>query len=122
MTGENPWMERVRVYRAADLADAQLVSDLLEQNGIPVVQRGTNLSGLAGAIPIPDAMPTLWVVPHNAARARDLIEAAEREPTALPWTCACGEANDANFGSCWSCSSDRPDLLGKRTLDPGADT
>ena len=118
MTGETPWMRRVRVYRAADLVDAQLVSDLLEQNGIPVVQRGANLSGLAGAIPIPDAMPTLWVVPHNAARARALIEAAEHAPTALPWTCDCGEANDANFGSCWSCSSDRPGLLDGVPAEP----
>jgi len=119
MIEETSWMERVQVYRAGDLADAQLVADLLEQNGIPVVQRGTSLSGLGGAIPIPDAMPTLWVVPHNAARARALIEAAESPPTGLPWTCRCGEANDANFGSCWSCGSDRPDLLEGRPVDPG---
>ena len=28
-----------------------------------------------------------------------------------PWQCpACHEDNEANFGSCWNCSGDRPDL------------
>jgi hypothetical protein len=111
------WSGKVRIYRALDLADAQFVHDLLQQDGIPVEQRGTNLSGLAGGIPIADAMPTLWVVPHNADRARALIAAMERPTAAGPWTCACGEDNDANFGSCWSCGRDRPDLLAG--LGPG---
>lgn len=105
------WSGKVRVYRAQDLADAQFVHDLLKQDGIPVEQRGTNLSGLAGGIPIADAMPTLWVAPHNVDRAEQLIAAMETPSAAGPWTCRCGEDNDASFGSCWSCGRDRPDLL-----------
>lgn len=118
MADNHTWVERVRVYRALDLADAQLVHDLLQQDGIPVELRGTHLNGLAGMIPIADAMPTLWVVPHNADRARALIAAIERPSTATPWTCACGEDNDANFGSCWSCGRDRPDLLAGLAPEP----
>lgn len=105
------WGAKVRVYRAHDLADAQLLLDLLQQDGIPVEQRGTSLMGLAGGIPIADAQPTLWVAPHNAERARALIAAAEQPRAGGAWTCGCGEDNDAVFGSCWSCARDRPDLL-----------
>lgn len=105
------WSAKVRVYRARDLADAQFVYDLLRQDGIPVEQRGTNLSGLAGGIPIADAMPTLWVVPHNERRALALIRELEQPAAGGPWRCRCGEENDAAFGSCWSCGRDRPDLL-----------
>jgi tartrate dehydratase beta subunit/fumarate hydratase class I family protein len=106
-----PPTPKVRIYRARDLADAQLVADLLRHDGLPVEVRGQSLAGLAGAIPIADAMPTLWVSPHNVGRARGLIaqvHAAAAVGTA--WVCACGEENEAAFGSCWSCGRDRPDL------------
>lgn len=118
MADNSSWSGKVRIYRALHLADAQLVQDLLEQDGIPVETRGTSLMGLAGGIPIADAMPTLWVVPHNADRARALIEALDQPAEAGPWTCRCGEDNDATFGSCWSCGRDRPDLMARLTPEP----
>ena len=78
MADGRSWSAKVRIYRAQHLADAQLVQDLLEQDGIPVETRGISLMGLAGGIPIADAMPTLWVVPHNVDRAQALIAALER--------------------------------------------
>jgi hypothetical protein len=113
MADGRSWSAKVRIYRAQHLADAQLVQDLLEQDGIPVETRGISLMGLAGGIPIADAMPTLWVVPHNVDRAQALIAALEQPTEASPWTCGCGEDNDATFGSCWSCGRDRPDLMNR---------
>ena len=116
MTDSHRWQKRVRVYRALNLPDAQLVKDLIEQSGIPVEQRGTNLHGLAGGIPIRDAMPTLWVAAHNKDRAAAIITAMHEAHRGDAWLCTCGERNTASFGSCWSCGTDRPDLF--RRLSP----
>lgn len=100
---------RVCIYKAFGPTDGHMVRDLLEADGIPVQMRGEQLSGLVGAIPIPDTWPSLWVLDHNEARARSLIAGME-QPTGAAWACSCGEQNDGNFGSCWSCSADRPNL------------
>ena len=113
MRRTTPWTRKVCVYRAAGPTDGHLIRDLLVADGIPVEMRGEQLTSLAGGIPLPDAWPTLWVVPHNVARAQELISAAEAGATDAPWRCACGEDNDGNFGSCWSCGRDRPDLAAR---------
>lgn len=101
------------VYKASGPTDAMLVSHWLERNGIRALVRG-DLLGLRGEIPIGDAWPTVWVDEAD----RELAEAAIREfegPRLVHprWVCAgCGEENEPNFGSCWSCDADRPDLAG----------
>lgn len=102
--------DKVCVYRSTGLADAHIVRDLLTGAGIPTTIRGENLVSLAGGIPTPDSFPTLWVVAHNAERARSLIEAMQDAAPLPSWVCTCGEPNDGPFASCWSCGTDRPDL------------
>ena len=70
MRRTTPWTRKVCVYRAAGPTDGHLIRDLLVADGIPVEMRGEQLTSLAGGIPLPDAWPTLWVVPHNVARRR----------------------------------------------------
>jgi hypothetical protein len=102
-------LNKERVYRGTSLADVHLVRDLIESDGIPVEVRGELLSGLAGAIPMADTMPTLWVLVHNAPRARALVETLEAVArSGAPWVCSCGEGNEASFGSCWRCGRMRP--------------
>ena len=96
-----------RVYQALGPTDAWMVRDWLERNGIRAVIQGADLISLRGELPV--AWPTVWVSGLESARSRELI--AEFEGPALvhpEWTCACGEANGAAFGSCWSCGREAP--------------
>lgn len=102
------WARRVCVYKAHGPADGHLIRDLLEAEGIPVQMRGELLSSLQGAIPVPDAWPSLWVRPHNATRARQLIDDMDQPADATDWACACGEVNGPGFGSCWQCGAAQP--------------
>lgn len=99
--------EEVLLYRADHLADAWLLRRQLEAAGIPVRLAGEALTGLAGAIPIGDARPMLWVPKAHEADARavvdrfhgpELVHPARRCP-------ACGEENPAGFAICWNCEA-----------------
>lgn len=101
--------ERVCVYRAKDAVDAALARDALEAAGVPVEARGLALGGLAGAIPIGEAAPSLWVLPHNAGRARAVLGGgAGGGGAGADWACACGETIEGHFGSCWRCGRAAP--------------
>ena len=96
--------QKERVYRGTSLADVHLMRDLIESDGIPAEIRGELLAGLAGAIPVADTMPTIWVLAHNATRARALMASVEAMArSGASWPCTCGEENEATFGSCWRC-------------------
>lgn len=99
--------QRVCVYEAKDAVDAVLARDRLEAAGVPVEARGLARGGLAGAIPIGDALPSLWVLPHNAARAAAVL-AAPVGPAAEAWACGCGERVEGQFGACWRCGREAP--------------
>ncbi|MCB9668705.1 MAG: DUF2007 domain-containing protein [Alphaproteobacteria bacterium] len=98
-----------RIYRGTGPADAWLVKHWLERNGVASQVR-SDLVGLAGEIPSHDAWPTVWVADELADRASELVRAFEGPTLVHPrWRCpACGEDNEPNFGSCWSCGGDAP--------------
>lgn len=106
----DPWSRKICVYRAHGPADGHFMRDLLVSSGIPVEMRGELLSSLQGAIPLADSWPSLWVVPHNEARARSIIDSLDAAPSGAGWACGCGETNASSFGSCWACGRDRPGL------------
>lgn len=101
----------VCVYKARDATDAALVKHWLERNGVQALVRG-DLLGLRGEIPIGDAWPSVWVPDDQKDAADVAIREFEGPRLVHPrWACArCGEDNEPNFGSCWSCGADRPDL------------
>lgn len=98
------------VYRGFTVADVYLMRDWLERNDLDASIRGRDRMGLIGDIPVPDALPTIWVPKSQVARAKEIIEGFNAPKLVHPaWVCAgCGEENPASFGSCWSCSSDGP--------------
>ena len=100
--------ELVRVYRAADVPDAQLVRNMLEDAEISAVVQGETLALAMGDIPVgPSTAPTVWVHARNATRARELVEQREAHtPTDQPaWTCLeCGEQIEGQFAECWQCT------------------
>jgi hypothetical protein len=102
---------QVCVYRAAGPMDAYLMHHWLERNGVASFVRG-DLSSIRGEIPIPEAWPTVWVHEDMVERTKELVGQFDRPTLVHPkWECdQCGETNEPNFGSCWSCSADRFDI------------
>lgn len=101
-------MEWICVFRGGGPTEAWLVRDWLQRNGLDVRVQG-DLSGLRGEIPVDQAWPSVWVHRTDLLRAQEVVRDFTAPRLVHPaWRCACGEENEANFGSCWSCESDRP--------------
>ncbi|MET0343839.1 MAG: DUF2007 domain-containing protein [Polyangiales bacterium] len=95
-----------RVYVASNLAQAQLIADLLTHHGLPARVLNTHAGSLSGEIPVWHAGPEVWV--DDAAdfrRARHLIASMEATPASdATRTCAaCSEESPAGFELCWQC-------------------
>ena len=100
-----------RVFTAANLPEAQLLSDYLESRGVRARIFNANASSALGELPLEASLPQLWVERDDeAARAKDLIDTYFRKtPTGPPVRCPhCGEENPGSFELCWNCG---------RTLD-----
>jgi hypothetical protein len=97
-----------RVHSAANLAEAQLIADLLARHGIEATVLNANASSIAGELPIDSALPQVWVAnPAQAANARQAIETFIHARPGPPVACPrCGEENPGSFDLCWSCGSD----------------
>ena len=100
----------VCVYKSVGGADGVMIQHWLERNDIPALLRG-GLSGLAGEIPVADARASVWVRKEDEERALEAVAAFHGPVQVHPkWVCTCGEESEPNFGSCWNCGADRPDL------------
>jgi hypothetical protein len=97
-----------RLYRAADLPEAHLLRDLLEEDGLHACIVNESLSSLAGEMPFGLVTPEVWIPDSRdlfLARAV-LREFLERKQTPIlgERRCdACGEESPENFAVCWSC-------------------
>ena len=102
----------IRVYTAADPADAQLVCNLLNANGMKAVVQGENLWGARGALPlVPSTAPSVWVNEADVDKARTLIAEYEARPKEHPppWECPkCAEKVAGQLTACWKCGTKRP--------------
>jgi hypothetical protein len=94
-----------KVYTAADLPQAYLLSHLLEQAGIAHYISNESLQGGVGELPFTQTYPALWL--YDAAdypRARAIIDRFENTQQGEGWRCrACGEDNPPAFELCWKC-------------------
>jgi hypothetical protein len=95
-----------KLYTAADLPQAYLISHLLEQAGIAHYISNENLQGGVGELPFTHTYPDLWLYDAtDYPRAREIIDCFERAPPQREgWRChACGEDNPPAFELCWRC-------------------
>lgn len=95
-----------KVYSAANLSQAYLLSHLLEQAGIAHYISNEYLQAGVGELPFPDTYPAVWLFDAgDYARARSVIEGFEQASTRQGvWRCgACGEDNPPTFELCWNC-------------------
>lgn len=95
-----------RVYSAADLQQAHLLSHLLEEAGIPHFIANQNLQGGVGGLPFTHTYPEIWIYDEaDFDRARATV--ASFESASLKqgsWRCeVCGEENPLTFELCWKC-------------------
>ena len=98
------------ISRADNLVVASIWADTLRAAGIRCELRNTTLSGALGEIPFLECAPQVWVNPHDEGRARTILAELRGPARGAPWYCRdCGEASEAQFGSCWKCGTARPD-------------
>jgi hypothetical protein len=97
-----------QLYSAGSLYEAQLLLDLLKEEGVPAELRNEHLVGMFGLLPESSSQASIWIQnPDDWERGRALVDAFEkRRATKIDSeiTCpACGEKSPSNFELCWKC-------------------
>jgi Putative prokaryotic signal transducing protein len=100
-----------RIYTAANLPDAHLVRNMLEQAGIPSHIFNANAIGALGDLPMSAAYPQVWISQvHQEQHARAVVAEYNRAaPPAEAKSCgACQESSPGEFELCWNCGGELP--------------
>lgn len=103
-------MKKLYTFSVADQAQAGLLKDLLEQEGVACLIRNEQLFSALGEIPFLECAPELWVVDNEVwPRAKNLLNGwLKKDNTSAEWQCpSCGEHLEGQFGSCWKCGKIR---------------
>ena len=103
-------MKKLYTFTLAEQAQAGLLKDLLEKEGIACIIKNEQLFAALGEIPFLECAPQLWVVDDEVwPRAKLLLDGWLREDqSAETWICpSCGEQLEGQFGSCWKCGKER---------------
>ena len=105
----------IQVFEAQHLAEAHLVSGLLQAEGIAGEIRGDNLfSTLGTGRDVPGVLPTVWISePADVEKALALVAKFTRgelfsQSGGEAWQCAhCHEMHESQFTACWKCGTAR---------------
>ena len=99
------------VYRPANLVEAQLVADELEEAGIACEVTGQFLSGAIGELPPTDVLGVRIMDAAQESKALRVVADWEtnRRRVRDDWCCQqCGEEVGGAFGACWQCGTAEP--------------
>jgi len=99
----------IRCYCAANLLEAHMIRDLLEQADIKVHVFNENAQGGVGEIPFTHTYPELWLVDEgDLEKAKEIIKDFESPVTesASSQCKHCGEVNPGSFHICWNCGKE----------------
>ena len=101
----------LKAFQGVDRFEPYLIRDWLLKNGITAEVRGFDL-GTLGALPNFEEFPSVWVPESELENAKHLIGTFQPPPNNnAPWICSqCQEQNPGEFGSCWNCGADSPNL------------
>ena len=97
-----------KIYAAANLVEAQLLKDLLQQAGIVTHLFNQNAQSGLGEIPFTHAYPEIWLVDErDEPRAARVLKEYEQVPLDKDtvYCSKCRERNPDNFALCWNCGS-----------------
>lgn len=103
-------MKKLHTFSFADRAEAGLLKELLEREGVTCLVRNEQLFAALGEIPFLECFPELWVVDDEVwPRARMLLDNwLKNEENAASWSCpSCEETLEGQFGACWKCGKQR---------------
>lgn len=95
-----------KIYSAADLPEAHLISHLLARAGIAHHIFNENLQGGVGELPFTHTWPDIWVVDDADAKQAGAIireyecSTVQGAARACP---VCSEENPPAFEICWRC-------------------
>ncbi len=110
MLRENRSMKKLHTFHLHERAQAAMIRDMLEEEGIRCLLRNDQLYGAMGEIPLVECFPELWVVDDEVyPRASLLLKGFLRsdDPSQV-WRCSrCGEELEGQFGACWRCGKER---------------
>lgn len=96
-----------KIYAAANLQEAHIILNLLDNICIKAFLLNENAQGGLGEIPFTHVYPEVWVENENdTAKARDVINAYEKSEvsTNVSICSSCRTENPDNFQLCWKCS------------------
>jgi hypothetical protein len=103
-------MKKLHTFTLADRAEAGLLKELLEREGITCLIRNEQLFAALGEIPFLECYPELWVVDDEVwPRAKTLLNNwLKDDEDAVAWVCpSCNEKLEGQFGACWKCGKER---------------
>ncbi len=103
-------MKKLHTFTLADRAEAGLLKELLEKEGVACLIRNEQLFAALGEIPFLECFPELWVVDDEIwPRAKSLLDNwFKSDEEAVAWVCSsCGESLEGQFGACWQCGKAR---------------
>lgn len=102
-------MKRLCAFNLWQRAEAWLLRDRLQQEGITVLLRNEELFSAMGEIPFVELRPELWVIDDEVLpRAQQLLRAWQQPGDGTDWTCpGCGELLEGQFEACWKCGIQR---------------
>jgi hypothetical protein len=111
-----------KIYLASDPVSAEVLVQLLGQEGIEAVVQGEDVYTVFGGTPF--TYPSVWIANESdQERAEQIVGDFELRETRRSgaWRCpVCGEEHEQQFDVCWSCGAERPqrgDLEGLRQQD-----
>jgi hypothetical protein len=95
------------LYTADHPVEVGFVRGLLEAEGLETRTQGMDLWAAAVEIYFAEgARPSVWVRNRDVARARDILDGADRRDRGEPWTCPdCKERIEGQFSACWRCAA-----------------
>ena len=102
------------VFDHIDFTVVDHLQSILEGEGIRTEIRNLNASSAAGALPVAQVYPELWILNNgDETRAKAVIgefrSTAAGTPPGPDWNCpVCHELVDGVFPECWNCSTPRP--------------
>jgi hypothetical protein len=103
-------MKKLHTFALAERAQAGLLKELLQREGVNCIIRNEQLFSALGEIPFLECSPELWVVDDEVwPRARALLDSwLNDESSGEAWQCpSCGEQLEGQFGACWNCGQNR---------------
>ena len=91
----NKSLNRIKLYTAADIIEAQLLQKLLASKGITTTLKNENLQSGVGELPFVEMWPELWLLDlHDLDRARQVLNEFVNRKMASDWVCTiCNEHN-----------------------------